>query len=80
MTLDLYGHLFENRLDEVAERLDAAARADAAVARVLPKAHMVTLDSTWSKHPRPINTGLPAVPPARIELATPGLGVRRSIP
>jgi hypothetical protein len=27
MTLDLYGHLFENRLDEVAERLDAAARA-----------------------------------------------------
>lgn len=27
MTLDLYGHLFENRLGEVAERLDAAARA-----------------------------------------------------
>ncbi len=27
MTLDLYGHLFEDRLDEVADRLDAAARA-----------------------------------------------------
>lgn len=27
MTLDLYGHLFENRLDAVAERLAAAARA-----------------------------------------------------
>lgn len=31
MTLDLYGHLFENRLDDVAERLDAAARAVADV-------------------------------------------------
>lgn len=27
MTLDLYGHLFADQLDEVAERLDAAARA-----------------------------------------------------
>ena len=27
MTLDLYGHLFPNQLDEVADRLDAAARA-----------------------------------------------------
>lgn len=27
MTLDLYGHLFEDRLTEVADRLDAAARA-----------------------------------------------------
>ena len=27
MTLDLYGHLFPDRLDEVADRLDAAARA-----------------------------------------------------
>ncbi|MGH3495325.1 MAG: tyrosine-type recombinase/integrase, partial [Sciscionella sp.] len=31
MTLDLYGHLFENRLDEVADRLDSAARASADV-------------------------------------------------
>jgi integrase len=43
MTLDLYGHLFESRLDEVASRLDAAARADAAVAQVLPNAPVVSL-------------------------------------
>jgi integrase len=36
MTLDLYGHLFSDQLDEVADRLDAAARA-AAVAQVLPE-------------------------------------------
>ena len=27
MTLDLYGHLFDDRLDEVADALDTAARA-----------------------------------------------------
>ena len=27
MTLDLYGHLFPDRLEEVADRLDAAAHA-----------------------------------------------------
>ena len=27
MTLDQYGHLFDERLDEVADRLDAAADA-----------------------------------------------------
>jgi hypothetical protein len=27
MTLDLYGHLFGDRLDEVADALDVAARA-----------------------------------------------------
>ncbi len=27
MTLDLYGHLFPDQLDEVADRLDPAARA-----------------------------------------------------
>jgi hypothetical protein len=27
MTLDQYGHLFDDRLDEVADRLDAAADA-----------------------------------------------------
>ena len=27
VTLDLYGHLFPDQLDEVADRLDAAARA-----------------------------------------------------
>lgn len=42
MTLDLYGHLFENRLDEVAERLDAAARASADL-RVTSAAKVVNL-------------------------------------
>lgn len=27
MTLDLYGHLFPDQLDEVADRMDAAARS-----------------------------------------------------
>lgn len=27
MTLDLYGHLFDDRLDDVADRLDSAADA-----------------------------------------------------
>jgi hypothetical protein len=31
MTLDLYGHLFPDRLDEVADALDAAARGGAGV-------------------------------------------------
>jgi integrase len=40
MTLDLYGHLFADQLDEVAEALDVArgASAEAAVAQALPKA------------------------------------------
>jgi hypothetical protein len=41
MTLDRYGHLVGDRLDEVADRM-AAARA-AAVARVLPEARIVDL-------------------------------------
>jgi hypothetical protein len=27
MTLDLYGHLFGDQLDDIADRMDAAARA-----------------------------------------------------
>jgi hypothetical protein len=33
MTLDLYGHLFGDELDAVAERLDVAARASADFSR-----------------------------------------------
>ena len=44
MTLDLYGHLFPDRLDEVADALDAAARA-AAVARLLHRSTVVDLDA-----------------------------------
>jgi site-specific recombinase XerD len=42
MTLDLYGHLFADQLDEVADALDSAARA-AAVAPALPQANIVDL-------------------------------------
>ena len=40
MTLDLYGHLFEDRLDEVADAMDRArdaARMRRASAKVLPR-------------------------------------------
>ena len=43
MTLDQYGHLFGDRLDEVADAM-AAARA-AAVAQALPKRIVVDLDA-----------------------------------
>lgn len=43
MTLDLYGHLFENRLDDVAERLDAAARAAADVYPLCTRTSVVDL-------------------------------------
>lgn len=42
MTLDLYGHLFPDQLDEVADRMDAAAR-ESAVARALPKTRLLDL-------------------------------------
>jgi len=32
MTLDLYGHLFPDQLDDVADRLDAIGRAAAEIA------------------------------------------------
>jgi hypothetical protein len=43
MTLDLYGHLFGDRLDEVAAALDVAARA-AGVSPVCPRRAVVDLD------------------------------------
>jgi len=42
MTLDLYGHLFADQLDEVADALDRAARS-AHVAPVLPQLNIVDL-------------------------------------
>jgi len=46
MTLDLYGHLFGDQLDEVADRLDDAARAarEAGVPLLCPEAQVVGLD------------------------------------
>lgn len=38
MTLDIYGHLFPDRLDEVADAMDAARRASlAGVPQMFPK-------------------------------------------
>jgi hypothetical protein len=42
MALDQYGHLFGDRLDEVAERM--AAVRDVAVAQALPEAEIIDLD------------------------------------
>jgi hypothetical protein len=44
MTLDLYGHLFEDRLGDVADALDRAAAASL-VASTLPKSNIVSLNS-----------------------------------
>ncbi len=79
MTLDLYGHLFESRLDDVADALDKAARK-AAVAQLLPRGPVVGLELARQRGLAQQTSDLDSVPPARIELATPGLGVRRSIP
>jgi integrase len=43
MTLDLYGHLFGDQLDEIADRLDAARGAG--VAPLLPERKLINLDS-----------------------------------
>jgi hypothetical protein len=54
MTMDVYGHLFSDRLDEVADALDTprseAARSAAAVANaqiLLPKCCKTPMWSTW---------------------------------
>ncbi len=47
MTLDQYGHLYGDRLDEVADAMDAARSA--AVARLLPGANIVDLDAARQK-------------------------------
>jgi hypothetical protein len=44
MTLDLYGHLFPDQLDEIADRLDAAHRAH--IAPLLAEAKMIKLTDT----------------------------------
>jgi integrase len=79
MTLDLYGHLFESRLDDVASALDRAAR-DAGVARVLPERKIVDLEARRQALAAQQLSDLERVPPAGFEPATPALGVRRSIP
>jgi integrase len=45
MTLDLYGHLFPDRLDEVADALDVAARAVAEVYSLCTGAKVIKLSN-----------------------------------
>ncbi len=78
MTLDLYGHLFESRIDEVADALDKAAWIPD-VAPAWPQGNIADLEAARQRRAARQTSGRQAVPPARIELATPGLGVRRSI-
>jgi hypothetical protein len=74
VALDLYGHLFEDELDAVADRLNAAARAsrmpgwrpDPAVVPIARREPVVTRHFV--------------VPPAGFEPAAHGLGNRCSIP
>jgi integrase len=57
MTLDLYGHLFPDRLDVVADALDAA-RAAALVAPALPKPVVVNIGAKRETATTPGNRGL----------------------
>jgi hypothetical protein len=50
LTLDLYGHLYENRLGEVAERMDAARTA--ALAELAPNRRRTEVVPLGSARPR----------------------------
>jgi integrase len=78
MTLDQYGHLFGDRLDEVAERM-AAAR-EAAVARLLPEAEIIDLDDARRSGVSPLRPGTFGSAPGRIRTCAPASGGRCSIP
>jgi integrase len=52
MTLDQYGHLFDDRLNDVADRLDAAARA-ADVYPSCTRSEIVDLDDKRQNFARP---------------------------
>ena len=95
MTLDTYGHLFENRLDEVGNALDLARRAvdlpirrkahgetppNPAGIQTLPNEGVIDLATYRSKG---ITAGQPAVSdgaPGRIRTYAPASGGRCSIP
>ena len=79
MPLDLYVHLVENRLVEVADRLDAAARAAGVYPLCTSGLQAVMKEDGQVAGGQQIRD-LKVVPPAGFEPATPGLGVRRSIP
>jgi integrase len=66
MTLDLYGHLFADQLDDVADALDAAATA-ARVAPVLPRPQIVDLAAKRRHVTTPEYKGCTAVAPSGFE-------------
>ena len=66
MTLDLYGHLFADQLDEVADALDAAASA-ARVAPLLPHPRIVILTRSAGTLQPPESGGCRAVAPSGFE-------------
>ena len=78
MTLDQYGHLFGDRLDDVAVRMDAAR--EAAVARVLPDDEIVESNLALITNAGPIKLGLRRGAPGRIRTCATASGGRCSIP
>ena len=95
MTMDVYGHLFHDRLEEVADALDTAraqaahaaqqaaadgADAQHAVAKVLPNAEVVDLTAYKANGERPGQRGNSDSAPGRIRTCAPASGGRCSIP
>ncbi len=78
MTLDQYGHLFGDRLDEVADRM-ASAR-EAAVARALPDREGAEVEMSPTSNEGPVKRGLRRGAPGRIRTCAPASGGRCSIP
>ena len=79
LTLDRYGHLFADELDDVAARLDDAMR-DADVVPMWSRADPTLVDQDGQGPENGRSTAVLLVPPAGFEPATHGLGNRRSIP
>jgi integrase len=91
MTMDVYGHLFSDRLDEVADALDnarseasrsaaAVANAQNPVAKVLPNADVVDLAAYRAKGKTAGQTPISDGAPGEIRTRAPASGGRCSIP
>ena len=91
MTMDVYGHLFHDRLDEVADALDnaraeaakaaqEAASAVPAVANLLPNAEVVQLAATRANRKRAGQREKELGAPGRIRTCATASGGRCSIP
>ena len=95
MTMDVYGHLFHDRLDEVADALDnaraeaakaaeeaaaAVAKPDSAVANLLPNTEVVDLATKRADRKRAGQPEKEAGAPGRIRTYATASGGRCSIP